>query len=149
MRLICQKCAHPRGTTPPLEAIIHTPIELARKAARIAQEKKAEDLVLLELERKVSYCDYFLICSGRNRRQVRAIAESLSTTFKRELGLAPLSVEGMETGRLVLLDFGDIVVHVFDEPLRGFYDLEGLWRDAPRQELSDFMESESQAASAV
>ena len=96
---------------PPLEAAIPTPIELAHKAAQIAQEKKAEDLVLLELERKVSYCDFFLVCSGRNRRQVRAIAESIATQFKRELGIKALSVEGMETGRWVLLDFGDIVVH--------------------------------------
>ena len=132
-----------------MEAPIQTPIELARIAARIAQEKKAEDLVLLELERKVSYCDFFLICSGRNRRQVRSIAESLSTSFKKELGLAPLSTEGMESGRWVLLDFGDIVVHVFEEPLRGFYDLEGLWQDAPRVELPDFNAPETQAASAV
>ena len=84
----------------------------------------------------MSYCDFFLICSGRNRRQVRSIAESLSSTFKK-LGLAPLSTEGMEGGRWVLLDFGDIVVHIFsEEPLRGFYDLEGLWQDAPRVDLS-------------
>ena len=132
-----------------MEAPIQTPIELARIAARIAQEKKAEDLVLLELERKVSYCDFFLICSGRNRRQVRSIAESLSSSFKKELGLSPLSTEGMESGRWVLLDFGDIVVHVFEEPLRGFYDLEGLWQDAPRVELPDFTAPETQAASAV
>lgn len=132
-----------------MEAAISTPIELAHKAAQIAQEKKAEDLVILEMERKVSYCDFFLVCSGRNRRQVRAIAESIATHFKRELGISTLSVEGMETGRWVLLDFGDIVIHVFDEPLRGFYDLEGLWKDAPRREVPALDSAESQAASAV
>ena len=132
-----------------MEAAIPTPIELAHKAAQIAQEKKAEDLVLLELERKVSYCDFFLVCSGRNRRQVRAIAESIATQFKREIGIKALSVEGMETGRWVLLDFGDIVVHVFDEPLRGFYDLEGLWKDAPRREIPAPGTTEPPAASAV
>jgi len=132
-----------------LEAAISTPIELAHRAARIAQEKKAEDLVLLELEKKVSYCDFFLLCSGRNRRQVRAIAESIATQFKKELGVRALSVEGMETGRWVLLDFGDIVVHVFDEPLRGFYDLEGLWKDAPRREIPSLEAQETQAATAV
>ena len=132
-----------------MEAAISTPIELAHRAAHIAQEKKAEDLVLLELERKVSYCDYFLICSGRNRRQVRAIAESIATTFKKELGVSALSVEGKESGRWVLLDFGDIVVHVFDEPLRGFYDLEGLWKDAPRRDIPKIEELETQAATAV
>ena len=140
--------SHPNDN-PPLEAAISTPIELAHKAAQIAQEKKAEDLVILELERKVSYCDFFLVCSGRNRRQVRAIAESIATQFKRELGIQALSVEGMETGRWVLLDFGDIVVHVFDEPLRGFYDLEGLWKDAPRREIPAPGAPESQAATAV
>jgi ribosome-associated protein len=132
-----------------MEETIQNPLELARRAARIAQEKKAEDLVILELEKKVSYCDYFLICSGRSRRQVRAIAESISVTFKQECGLTALSIEGMESGRWVLLDFGDLVVHVFDEPLRGFYDLEGLWRDAPRQDVPDLSESEIQAATAV
>ena len=133
----------------PLEAAISTPIELAHRAARIAQEKKAEDLVLLELERKVSYCDFFLVCSGRNRRQVRAIAETIVTQFKKELGVRALSVEGMESGRWVLLDFGDIVVHVFDEPLRGFYDLEGLWKDAPRRDIPTLEAQETQAATAV
>jgi ribosome-associated protein len=133
----------------PLEATIPTPIELTHRAARIAQEKKADDLVILELEKKVSYCDYFLICSGRNRRQVRAIAESISVTFKQELGIGPRAVEGMESGRWVLLDFGDLVVHVFDEPLRGFYDLEGLWKDAPRLAVPTLSRDESQAASAV
>jgi len=132
-----------------MEATIKTPIELTHRAAQIAQEKKAEDLVILELERKVSYCDYFLICSGRNRRQVRAIAESIATTFKQEVGHPPLSIEGMEGGRWVLLDFGDVVVHVFDEPLRGFYDLEGLWKDAPRRAVPQFDGTEQQAASAI
>jgi ribosome-associated protein len=132
-----------------LEATIPTPIELTHRAARIAQEKKADDIVILELEKKVSYCDYFLICSGRNRRQVRAIAESISVTFKQELGMGPRTVEGMESGRWVLLDFGDLVVHVFDEPLRGFYDLEGLWKDAPRMPIPTLSRDESQAASAV
>ena len=132
-----------------MEATIPTPIELTHRAARIAQEKKADDLVILELEKKVSYCDYFLICSGRNRRQVRAIAESISVAFKQELGRGPRAVEGMESGRWVLLDFGDLVVHVFDEPLRGFYDLEGLWKDAPRMPVPTLTMDESQAASAV
>jgi ribosome silencing factor RsfS/YbeB/iojap len=97
----------------------------------------------------VSYCDYFLICAGRNRRQVRAIAESISTRLKQETGMGPRSVEGMESGRWVLLDFGDVVVHVFDEPLRGFYDLEGLWKDAPRVDVPAISQTENQAASAV
>lgn len=97
----------------------------------------------------MSYCDYFLICAGHNRRQVRAIAESISTSLKQELGIGPRSVEGMESGRWVLLDFGDVVIHVFDEPLRGFYDLEGLWKDAPRVAVPEMIQDENQAASAV
>lgn len=78
-----------------------------------------------------SYCDAFVICHGTNRRQVRAIAEGIQESL-RERGVRPLGVEGMDASRWVLLDFGDVVVHVFDEPLRGFYDLDGLWGDAPR-----------------
>ena len=81
-----------------------------------------------------TYCDAFVICHGTNRRQVRAIAEGIQENL-RERGVRPLGVEGMEASRWVLLDFGDVVVHVFDEPLRGFYDLDGLWGDAPRMKV--------------
>lgn len=98
----------------------------------LALEKKALDPVILDVEELVSYCDHFVLLSGTNARQVRAIALYLRERGKTDLGLSLLSVEGMESGRWVLIDFGDVIVHVFDREMRGFYDLDGLWSDAPR-----------------
>ncbi len=98
----------------------------------LALEKKAQDPVILDVAELVSYCDHFLLLSGNNARQVRAIAQYLREHGKTDLGLTVLSVEGVESGRWVLIDFGDVVVHVFDLEMRGFYDLDGLWADAPR-----------------
>lgn len=75
--------------------------------------------------------DYFLLCTGTNRRQVKAIAEGIVEALRAQ-GVRPLGVEGLQASRWVLLDFGDVVVHVFDEPMRGFYDLDALWGDAPK-----------------
>lgn len=110
--------------------IIH-PRELALAIARAAYGRKAEDIVLLDLAGIASYSDGFVICSGTNRRHVRAIAEGVVEDMRR-LGRRPVGVEGLDGSRWVLIDFGDVIVHVFDEPMRGFYDLEGLWADAPR-----------------
>ncbi len=82
----------------------------------------------------VSYTDMFVLVTATNRRQVQAIAESVRLEAKTE-GVTVDGVEGMEAARWVLVDFGDVVVHIFDEPLRGFYDLDGLWRDAPRMDV--------------
>ncbi len=105
--------------------------------------------MVLNLQGRVSFCDQFVICNGTNRRHVRAIAEAILETFKLEYDVAPISTEGFDGARWVLLDFGDIVVHVFDEPMRGFYDLEGLWRDAPRVEMSASGEEARVASTAV
>jgi ribosome-associated protein len=99
--------------------------------AKAAAERKAEDIVLLNLSGVSSFCDGFVLCSGSNRRQVRAIAEGIIDEL-RKLKIRPMGVEGLDASRWVLIDFGDIVVHVFDEPMRGFYDLDALWADAPR-----------------
>jgi ribosome-associated protein len=90
--------------------------------------------VVLDLTGVASYCDGFVICSGTNRRHVRAIAEGIVEDLRKE-GLRPIGIEGLDASRWVLLDFGDVLVHVFDEPMRGFYDLEALWADAPRVDL--------------
>lgn len=102
------------------------------RTAAAAIEKKAEDPVILDVRGIVSYCDYFLLFSGTNRRHVRAIADHVLEALKKDQELVPMGVEGLESCRWVLLDFGAFVVHVFDEELRSFYDLEGLWADAPR-----------------
>lgn len=101
---------------------------------RLARSRRATDLVVLDLRDLVTYTDYFVICTGRSDRQVRAIAEHLETEL-RGRKIRPRSVEGMTTGRWVLMDFDDVVVHIFQREVREFYDLEGLWADAPRLSL--------------
>jgi ribosome-associated protein len=93
--------------------------------------KKALDVVILNVGGLTSLADTFIICSGRSNRQVTAIAEYIRTTLKKE-GLTPLSIEGLKEGHWVLMDYGNVVIHVFYDSVRRFYDLEGLWADAPR-----------------
>jgi ribosome-associated protein len=95
--------------------------------------KKAIDLVVLDLRKLSSIADVFIICSGRSNRQVAAIAEHIQVDLKKH-GITPLSVEGKKQGHWVLLDYGHVIIHVFYEPVRSFYDLEGLWIDAERIE---------------
>ena len=93
--------------------------------------KKALDLVVLDVRNLTSVADAFIICSGQSNRQVMAIAESVQKELKKQK-ILPLSVEGAGEGHWVLLDYGHVIIHVFYEPVRGFYDLEGLWIDAKR-----------------
>lgn len=106
------------------------PRETALLCVRYALEKKAYDLLLIDIERESSLGDYFLICTGRSDTQVQAIAQSIEENLAR-LGVRPLSIEGYTAGQWVLMDYGDVVVHVFYEPVRTFYDLERLWTKAP------------------
>jgi len=101
---------------------------------KAAAAKKASDLLLLEMKRIASFTDYFLLCSGKSDRQVQAIAQAIEEELERE-AIRPLGLEGKTEGRWILMDYGDVVVHIFLEPIRAFYDLEGLWIDAPRVEL--------------
>ena len=93
--------------------------------------KKAHQLVVLDVRDLTSVADTFIICSGRSNRQVSAIAEHIQSDLKQHK-IMPLSVEGSKEGHWVLIDYGHIVIHVFYEPVRQFYDLEGLWVDAKR-----------------
>jgi ribosome-associated protein len=78
-----------------------------------------------------------VLCTAGNRRQVQAIADEVRRAGREELGARHLGIEGLEAARWVLVDFGSVVVHIFDEPLRGFYNLDGLWADAPRLPVPD------------
>lgn len=102
--------------------------------ARAALDHKAVDLVILEVKNISSFTDYFVICSGNSDRQVQAIAAHIEEKLAKG-EIHPLSIEGKREGRWILLDYGDVVVHVFYQPVREFYDLERLWSDAPRVEL--------------
>ena len=107
-------------------------LELARIAARAADEKTATDTVVLEVGEVLGIAEAFVITSAGNERLVRTIAEEIERQVKEAGGPGPLRVEGMSDARWVLMDYGDIVVHVFLEEARRYYDLERLWSDAPR-----------------
>ena len=93
--------------------------------------KKADAVVALDVRGLTSIADTFIICSGRSNRQVNAIAEHVER-FLKDNGIHPLSVDGRQEGHWVLMDYGDIIIHIFYEETRNFYDLEGLWVDAKR-----------------
>src|SRR4030043_1899342 len=118
---------------------------------KAAIEKKAEDPVLLELKGISSFTDYFLLCSGKSDRQVQAISKAIEETLKKR-GIRPLGQEGTLGGKWILMDFEDVVVHIFLEPVRKFYDLEGLWMDAPRIDLlkgADFDERTNRSEKSI
>jgi ribosome-associated protein len=103
----------------------------AIKAASVAAGKKAKDIRILELKDISTITDYFIICSGESSTQVRSIAEAIDEAFSKEKN-SPQGKEGLKFARWVLLDFGDVVVHIFDQESRDYYELEKLWLDAPR-----------------
>jgi ribosome-associated protein len=108
------------------------PVETAALLCKVALAAKAQDPSLLDMRGLVDYCDVFVILTARNRRHVAAMAEELRMYAKNELGMAPVGIEGLPAARWVLVDFGSVIIHLFDQPLRGFYNLDGLWVDAPR-----------------
>src|SRR5258708_3531978 len=105
--------------------------EEVKAAVAAAEEKQAVDLVLLDLGAEAAFTDYFLIATARNSKQCQAIADEVQTELSRD-GVRAEHVEGYHQGEWILLDFGFLVVHVFSEKARGFYDLERLWRGARR-----------------
>ena len=108
--------------------------ELALLCAAAALDKKGEEPLLLEVSELTGYADYFLLVSGRSTRQATAVGENVARTLKKA-GRPALGSEGLKEGTWILLDFGEVVVHVFHQPVREFYDLDSLWGDAPRVEL--------------
>ena len=105
-------------------------------AVEAAEDKKATDLVALDLRKAAGFTDYFLICSGQNARQIRAIADAVIEALVAH-GVKPAHVEGYERSEWVLLDYFDFVVHVFTPDTRAFYGLERLWGSAERLEVVD------------
>ncbi|MDZ7833353.1 MAG: ribosome silencing factor [Desulfobacterales bacterium] len=116
-----------------------------------AMGRKARDLLLLDVRELTTLADVFMLCTGRSNRQVSAIADHIRR-FLKEHGIRPLYVEGMKEGHWVLLDYGQVVIHVFYEPVRQFYDLESLWADArplPIDEIVEQLPDDDQADGAV
>lgn len=119
-----------KGSTDPLD-----PIDHARRIAGLAREKLAEDVVILDMRPACLYTDFFVIVSGRNARQTKAIYDEIHARMKADSGLLPKSVDGQAEGNWILADYLDVVLHVFTPETRAYYELEELWGDVPSVEL--------------
>lgn len=120
--------------------VAHEPVpddsghQLAVLAARVADDKKADDVVVLDVGDVLAITGYFVIVSGSNPRLVRTLADEIELAGKEQLGRAPVRVEGPREQQWILIDYGDVVVHVFLDEIRNFYEIERLYRDVPRIE---------------
>jgi ribosome-associated protein len=114
-----------------------TPEDLATAAIEYASDRKALDIVQLDLRGIIGYTDYFVICTGRTDRQTKAIHDAIHQGMKNEHGRLPRRVEGLTQARWILMDYLDVIVHVFTPETREYYRLEQLWGDAPSQAVSD------------
>ena len=108
----------------------------ALQCAQAALDTKAVDLVVLDVAALTSIADYLVICTGRSDRQVQAIAQAIDEQL-RQHGHRPRAIEGLSRGQWVLMDYADVIVHIFYAPVREFYDLERLWEHAPRVQLPE------------
>ena len=122
-----------------------TSLELAKVAAVAADDKKATDIVLIDLSEVSDVCDYFLICTASNKPQLDAVIEAIEEKVKANCGERPIAVEGRAGSNWVLIDYGVVVAHVFKPEVRDFYRLERLWGEAPRVRLGLEGESEPEA----
>ena len=104
-------------------------------AIHCASEKKAFDIVAIDLREIASFTEFFIIASGSNVRQVQAISDEITEKLKEQLNSRVVRIEGYSSGEWILLDYGDFIVHIFEQKAREFYDLERLWRDAKRVEI--------------
>lgn len=111
--------------------------EEVKLALVCAADKKAFDLRALDLREIASFTEFFIIASGANQRQVQAIADEIEEQLKKQLKSKPVRTEGYSAAEWVLMDYGDFIVHIFEQKAREFYDLERLWRDAKRVEMPE------------
>jgi len=109
---------------------------LALAAARTAAENRGRDVAVLDMRDLTAIFDYFVIATGTSRRQLHAVSEEIDRVLQEELGDERLGIEGYAESRWIVLDYGTVVVHLFDDETRGFYDLENLWAEAKRVDLS-------------
>ena len=116
---------------------------------KLLEDKKGEEILSIDLRKKVDFADYFLLCSAHSTKHAQGLADYVTLELEK-IGIMPLSVEGMELGNWIVLDYGSIVVHIFYEPIRRLYNLEELWLDQPQrrvkklsQEQRDSLQSSS------
>ena len=111
--------------------------ELALTAARVAEETRGSDIRILDLRGLTEVVDYFVVATGSSRRQMHAMADEIEKVVKHDLHDRTRGAEGYEEGRWIVLDYGDVMVHLFDAEARGYWDIEQLWSDAQRVPLPD------------
>lgn len=127
------------STVSPLASTVdrqHRSYQLAIAAARTAADNKGKDIVVLDMREQTPIFDYFVIATGSSRRQLHAMSDEIDNVLEKELGDHRLGVEGYQESHWVIMDYGDVVVHLFDETTRSYYDLEGLWGGAKRVDLT-------------
>ena len=112
--------------------------ELAKIAVNALEDRKAEDVTVIDISEISPIADYFIIASGNNRNQVQAMADNAEEALGRA-GYEPKQIEGTRNSNWILMDYGDLIIHVFDEENRLFYDLERIWRDGKELDVSEFL----------
>jgi ribosome-associated protein len=118
-------------------------LELALTAARTAEDNRGRDIVVLDMRALTPIFDYFVIATGTSRRQLHAMSEEIDHALEDDLGDRRLGIEGYQESRWILLDYGNVVIHLFDDESRRYYDLEGLWAQAGRVDLSHVLRGDS------
>jgi ribosome-associated protein len=113
-----------------------TSLEQARRIAGLAQEKLAQDVVILDMRPVVSYTDYLVVCTGQNPRQAASIYDEVHQRMKHDVRLLPASVDGQREGSWIVADYLDVVLHIFTPEAREYYRLEELWGDVPSVEVA-------------
>ncbi|MBE7077192.1 MAG: ribosome silencing factor [Clostridiales bacterium] len=111
--------------------------ELAVAVCKALADKRGKDIVALYVREKTDLCDYFIIASGSNAPQIRAMGERVEELIERDLGIVPSRTEGVRDGRWAVVDYGDVIVHIFNDETRLFYHLERLWADGANLEKYD------------
>ena len=114
-------------------------IDPLKIAVNAADDKKASDVVILDITKIASFANYFLLCTGDSSRQMQAIADEVEKRL-REAGIRPSHVEGYQNSEWILMDYADLVVHIFSKNARSYYDLERLWRDGKKVEVDKLIE---------
>jgi ribosome-associated protein len=118
-------------------------IEMAKAAARVAAENRGQDIVVIDVSEQTSIFDCFVIATGTSRRQLHAISEEIDRVLEKEMSEKRLSISGYSESRWIVLDYGGVMIHLFDEDAREFYDLEGLWADGKHIDLSEALRNTS------
>ena len=112
-------------------------LELSLAAARVAAENRGTDVAVLDMTESAAWVDYFVIATGTSRRQLHAMSELIDDKLEKDLGDKRMNIDGYDESKWIVLDYGTVVIHLFDEDTRAFYSLENLWSDANRVDLSE------------